>query len=350
MRLLSRVTVAVLAVNVLAVTRLAVGDRLEAQEPPLRVPGVVTARVVLEARIVDGSGRSIPGLTPADLRLEVDGRPVAVSSVTWVAEGEDSPAGGAARATMTSASSVARPGRLVVLLFQKDFEGSRLRGLLRSIRQAEELLSPLTPDDRVAILSFDARLRLHLDFTGDATAARRTLDESVLLRWPAPIEPQAPPSLAASLPEAEARRAASPEQALAVLGKALQEIPGAKTILLFGWGLGELVGGLFRPRPDYDEARRALERARAAVFCLDVTDASWHSLEAGLQQVAEDTGGQYFRVFENPGAALARVAAALRGHYVIGFEPPRTWRGEHRVRLSLVGRRGTLLTRSRYVD
>ena len=44
------------------------------------------------------------------------------------------------------------------------------------------------------------------------------------------------------------------------------------------------------------------------------------------------------------------MAAALAGHYVLTFERPEGARGEHRVRLSLAGRRGTVLTRTRYVD
>jgi hypothetical protein len=105
-----------------------------------------------------------------------------------------------------------------------------------------------------------------------------------------------------------------------------------------------------RPHYSYDEARAALDAASAAVFCLDVTDASWHSLEVGLQQVAEDTGGEYFKVYTNPGAALKRVAAALAGHYVLAFERPAGRPGEHRIRLALAKRRGTVLTRTRYVD
>ena len=66
--------------------------------------------------------------------------------------------------------------------------------------------------------------------------------------------------------------------------------------------------------------------------------------------MAEDTGGQYFKVHDTAGAALSRVAAALAGHYVLTFERPDGPRGEHRVRLSLARRRGTVLTRTRYVD
>ena len=289
----------------------------------------------------------MPGLAPADFRLEVDGRSAAVESAVWVAEAPN-----VARVPSPTASPTPTfsSGRLIVLLFQKDFEGSRLRGLLRAIGQAKELLAPLSPRDRVAVLSYDSHLRLHLDFTPDLDAVRRILDESVLLRWPGPLPPGDPPSLAASLDRQEALDAASPEQALLALGRALLPLPGAKTVLLFGYGLGRLESGTVQLDSHYDAARAALDRAGAAVFCLDVTQASWHSLEVGLQQVAEDTGGQYFKVHENAGNALSRVAAALAGHYVLAFERPDSRRGEHRVRLTLVGRGGTVLTRTRYVD
>jgi VWFA-related protein len=322
------------------------------QQPPHRLPGVETARVVLEVRVTDSRGRPLPGLTPVDFRLEVDGRSVPVESAIWVAESPSAarvPSGTTSSGT-AFASGAPSPGRLIVLLFQKDFAGSRLRGLVRGIGQAKELLAPLSPRDRVAVLTFDSHLRLHLDFTANLDAVRRSLDESVLLRWPDPIEPSGALSLAAHLDPEEAREAAFPEQALLALGRALQPIPGAKTVLLFGYGLGQLSGGTFALHHDYGAARAALDRARAAVFCLDVTDADWHSLEVGLQQVAEDTGGQYFKVHETAGAALSRVAAALAGHYVLTFERPDGPRGEHRLRLGLARRRGTVLTRTRYVD
>lgn len=317
------------------------------QEPPHLLPGVLTSRVVLEVRVTDGGGRPLPGLAPADFRLKVDGRGTAVESAVWVAE---APNVARVLPPMASRAPTFSSGRLVVLLFQKDFEGSRLRGLLRAIGQAKELLAPLSPRDRVAVLTFESHLRLHLDFTADLDAVRRILDESVLLRWPGPILPSEPPSLAAHLDSRAARDAASPEQALLALGQALQPIPGTKTIVLFGYGLGRLNGGTVELDPEYEAARTALDNASAAVFCLDVTEADWHSLEVGLQKVAEETGGQYFRLHENASAALAQVAAALAGHYVLTFEPPEARRGEHRVSLSLARRHGTVLTRTRYVD
>jgi VWFA-related protein len=331
----------------LAAVGATLGVAAPAQEPPRRLPGVETSRVVLEVRVTDSRGRPLPGLAPGDFRLEVDGKGAAVESAVWVAE---SPSVARVLPEAGALASLPSVGRRVVLLFQKDSSGSRLRGLIRGIGQAKELLTPLSPRDRVAVLTFDSHLRLHLDFTADLGAVVRVLDESVLLRWPPPLAPSDPPSLAAHLDPEEARAAASPEQALLALARGLLPIPGAKTVILFGYGLGELRGGAFVLDRDYGAARAALDRARAAVFCLDVTDADWHSLEAGLRQVAQDTGGQYFKVHDTAGAALSRVAAALAGHYVLGFERPVGPRGEHRVRLSLARRRGTVLTRTRYVD
>jgi len=221
------------------------------QEPPHLLPGVETSRVVLEARVTDGNGRPLPGLEPADFRLEVDGRKAPLESAVWVAE---SPSVARALPLTDAPATAPSLGRLVVLLFQKDFEGSRLRGLLRAIRQAKDLVAPFSPRDRVAVLTYDSHLRLHLDFTADFDAVRRILDESVLL---------------------------------------------------FGYGLGELRGGTVVLDRDYDEARAALDRARAAV---------------------------------------------LSGHYVLIFERPDGPRSEHRVRLALAGRCGSVLTRTRYVD
>jgi VWFA-related protein len=318
------------------------------QEPPHLLPGVETSRVVLEARVTDGGGRPLPGLGPEDFRLRVDGRRAPVESVVWIAE-----AASVARVLPTSSHSpsvMLSPGRLLMLLFQKDFEGSRLRGLMRAIGQAKELLAPLTPRDRVAVLTYDSHLRLHLDFTADLEAVRRTLDESVLLRWPDPLPPSDPPSLVEHLDPRAALEASSPEEALLALGRALLPIPGAKTVILFGYGLGRLEGGSVQLDRHYDEARAALDRASASVFCLDVTEANWHSLEVGLEKVALDTGGQYFKMFESAGAALTQMAGALAGRYVLAFERPEGRRGEHRVSLTLARRRGTVLTRKRYVD
>jgi VWFA-related protein len=329
-------------------------------QDPQVLEKVEVSRVVLEARVVDGGGRPIPDLGATDFRLEVDGRPAPLETALWVAQGptrRPSPVAGPGSAAGPRALLNAsrpqpgvEPGRLLVLFFEKDSAGSRLSGLVRATRQTDAFLQDLVPQDRVAVVSFDSRLRLHLDFTADRAALRRAMTDSVLLRWPAPPPAGPEPSLAAHLDPQEATHASSPEEALLALGRALQAIPGAKSLLLFGWGLGRLNGGVFETAPYYEEARAALERARTSVFCLDVSEADWHSLEVGLKVVADDTGGAYVKMHEHPAAALNRVAALIAGHYVLTFERPDGPRGLHSVRLSLAHCHGTILARSGYVD
>jgi hypothetical protein len=101
---------------------------------------------------------------------------------------------------------------------------------------------------------------------------------------------------------------------------------------------------------NYGAVQRALAEARATVFSLDISDADYHSLEVGLEQVAEDTGGFYMKTHVNPGAAMSRLTEALAGYYVLTFEKPPGRRGSHHVSIGLVGRKGTVLARNGYVD
>jgi VWFA-related protein len=322
-------------------------------EPPYRLPGVETARVLVEARVLDGRGEPIPDLGPADFSLEVDGRPVPLATAAWVDDAGAGEPGPAKTLSLPGAGPprVEPPGRLVVLLFQKSFAGSRLHGLVRMARQADEVVGGLGPRDRVALAVFDSHLRLHLDFTRDREALKRCLSESALRRRPEPPPPGPFPSLAAHLDPDAALRAATPEDALRLVGEALSPLPGVKTVVMFGWGVGRYVGGVgVVMEPGWNRALAALHQARATVFSVDVTDADYHSLEAGLRAVAEDTGGLYVKSHDFPEAALGRVRAALAGHYVLTFDPPPGARGSHTFRLALVGRRGTVVSRTSYAD
>lgn len=320
------------------------------QEPRL-LDRVEVSRVVIDARIVDGRGRPVLGLRPESFRVEVDGRPIRLDSVVWIGgEERRAPSPDAPIVVRPPDEGAPAPGRLVVFLFQTSLERSRLTGFMKMRTLVARLVDDLGPDDRAAVLAFDSHLRPHLDFTGDRARLRPVLLDKVLREWPRPVEPGPPPSLLARLDREAAKRAATPEAALLVVARALAFLPGAKSIVWVGWGMGRLAGGLFAMESDYDDARRALSRARTSVFALDVTEADYHTLELGLQTVAEDTGGFYERAYTSPVAAVDRIAHAISGYYVLSFEKPPGRSGSHRVRIDLVGRKGTVLARTGYVD
>ena len=100
--------------------------------------------------------------------------------------------------------------------------------------------------------------------------------------------------------------------------------------------------------PAFAPAVRALAAARASVFVLDVTSADCHSLEVGLQGVADATGGLYLKTFRLPNLAIRDPGAGdlrlLRAHPRSVAAPGEGRRRGTRDRAA-GGKRGTVLAR-----
>src|SRR5262249_51224846 len=213
-------------------------------------------------------------------------------------------------------------GRLIVMFFQTDYEPSRLIGLVRMAAQARQFLYKMLPSDRVAVASFDSHLELRQDFTAAHDKLQRAINASPMRRNDAEPDPDSHPALARHLDLTAAKKAATPERALALLADALTPIPGGKSMLYFGWGLGT-VGGLGGPNPAevraWRDAMRGMASARVSIFTLDVTNADFHSLEGYLEQISDLTGGRYEKTHIFPGLAMQRVERVISGRYVLVF-------------------------------
>ena len=292
----------------------------------------------------------MPGLTADDFSVEVDGRLARVETATWVGGGEDLEAETAGVRPMTRPDAGPPIGRLIVFLFQKDLEPSRVIGLMRMLMKSRDLVSTLSPDDRIAMLSFDSHLRIWTDFTNDRGRLEGILAHDLLLGTPPAVQASAAPSLVERLDPEAARRTYGVEQALELIGEALEPLPGAKALVLIGHGFGRFGRGGLTMDDDYGPARQALVASRTSVFSLDVTDADYHSLEAGLQLVSEDTGGFYARTHLFPGQAIRRLAGALEGYYVLFVEKPEGHPEEHDLDVALARGRGRVLAASRYAE
>lgn len=325
-------------------------------EPPEELPdspqeafddSITVALDTITVRIVDPAGRPILGLTPEDFRVLVRGKEIPVVAVDWISsEGAAEPHAELLPFEEGATPNVPQAGKLVVFFVQADLNPTRISGQMRMRPYTRDLLASLHPSDRVAVVSYDSHLKLWLDFTENREAVHDAVDRAMIYSPEAEVEPSEFPSLAARFDEAEARRVASPEKALEVTAKALAGLPGEKTMIYLGYGLGRFGTGGVRMTPDYKPAVKALSRARVSVFVLDVTSADFHSLEVGLQSVAAATGGTYASTFRLPGVATDRIARAISGWYVLtfdrealdGIEP-----GTATVKLR--GRRGEVLAR-----
>ena len=336
-----------------------------APEPPAAVFGETldVPLFTFIVRVVDTWGHPILGLEPEDLRVRIGRREAPILALDWIGAEEEaatpattdatavpddgaaptSPAQAAEQATRDAAGP---PGRLVVLFVQTDLNPSRISGQLRLRPYTEELLATLHPGDRVAVVSFDSHLKLWQDFDTDLAAAHAAVDRAMLYTPDAEVAPAPRESLAHHLDRAAARAAASPERALEVLASALVPLPGEKTLIFLGWGLGRFDTSGVRMTPRYDDAVRALKAARASVFVLDVTSADYHSLAVGLENVAADTGGLYLATYRLPGLATRTLARTISGYYVLTLDAAALGDLTGRVDIDLRSRNGTVLTRA----
>ena len=126
-------------------------------------------------------------------------------------------------------------------------------------------------------------------------------------------------------------------------------------LLFLGWGLGELRGRAgVRMTHEYGPALEALRDAAVSVFVLDVTEADRHSLEIGLKQVADDTGGMYVRAYPFFQGATERLGRSISAYYVVtidgsalggsGGRGPAS-RGPTALEITLRDKKGTVLVR-----
>jgi VWFA-related protein len=320
------------------------------QQQPRYVERVDVARVIIDARVLDGRDEPMVGLDADDFRVKIDGKRVRIETATWIGElpRRADAVSGVPATPVNPAVEAEAAGRLVVFLFQKDLEPSRIVGLMQLLIKSRDFLATLGPRDRVAILSFDSHLKIWTDFTADRERLEHVLAHDVLMADPHAVQQSAPPSLLDRLTPARGKQTYGIERALELIGRALEPLPGSKSLVLVGHGFGRLGHTGVSMEHDYDSARQALVGSRTSVFSLDVVDADYHSLEVGLQLVAEETGGFYERTRTFPDVVLRRLAGALAGYYVLFVEKPDSPRATHDVDVELTRRKGRVYATSSY--
>jgi VWFA-related protein len=318
---------------------------------------ITVERILVDARITDSRGNPILGLTPADFHVRIDGKPARVESVDWIPDtaiARDLADVDRPQAEVNTTLDVPPPrGRLLVFFFQTDFarNASRVAGQMQILQKIDSFLDFLEPEDRVAVLSFDSHLKFRLDFSDDKHRIAAAMHDALLINEPntPPIVPM--PSLRSHLDPDVLKSAKSSEEALLILGNAMRPIPGPKSLVLFGWGLGRFGGGRVWMLPVYAAARQALESARVSVFSLDFTQADYHSLEVGLGKVSGDTGGFYAKTWHFPDIAIDRLQKTLTGHYELEVRKPETGvRGVHAIEVDVDRRGAEVMARTTYVD
>jgi VWFA-related protein len=323
-----------------------------AQQQPL-VERVEVARVLIDARVFDDRGRALSDLASEDFDVKIGGRAARVESAEWIGPASPRLTTSGDTETLPVPAATSPPDasgsrRLTVFLVQRSLEPLRITGLMRVGQLVDRLLAPLTPVDRAAVVSFDSRLRFWTDFTDDLVRVRSILANDVITGSPRAITAAREVSLVSALDRPSDARIFTVEHALRRIGEALELLPGAKSVVVLGYGFGRFNArtGDVVLMDGYADASAALQRARAAVFTLNVTQADFNSLQAGLQTVSADTGGMYASAYLFPTRAIDQIARGLEGHYVLFVEKPDLRPGTHRIEVRLTRRKGRVIARS----
>ncbi len=196
------------------------------------------------------------------------------------------------------------------------------------------LVEVLQPADRVAVVSFRARLKVHQDFTTDREALLDAIEGAVRGRDPARVPPArskvvaGDPAALAALPEGKDLRRATPNvyRALQRLAGALRTVPGRKNLIFLGQGFGELGSyGNYQPQlSKFNPMLEALNDANVAAYTIDVSAPGVEqSLRPSLRDLAALTGGQFFYDDASFTGAFREISDLTSGYYLLSYQSRR---------------------------
>lgn len=349
---------------------MALASRAGGQTPPsaTETPGfsgeVTVSEVLLDALITDREGNVIVGLGPEDFRVREEGRPVDLTGVAFYSNRRYL---GEAGARSLGIDPDAVPDRRYFVLFFDDQRrnAASARGLLQrqmaAARDAEKWLrEDLEPGDRVAVASFDFKLKLHADFTADREALIAAVRAAATgadgrADWPSRRAADGAGSLAANLPTGSALRDASPTiyEALQTLARAAEPIQGRKNLVLFSIGFGDVnsLGQYMRDARYHRPTMEALNAANVAVYSVDLTEpGTRHPFSDALSEIALITGGRFFQNVVNFATPLEQVSRTTNGYYLLSYraEHPAGERGFQEVEVETVNPEFRVTARSGY--
>lgn len=305
---------------------------------------ITVRRVLVDVRVVSTGGDEMAGLDPKDFEVTIGGKKMEVESAEFVGSAYVPPP--PPRELIDEQTGdpaiedewIVPAGRTIVVFVQTDFTRNSLRveGQMKFMQYADEILSTLEENDRVAVFSFDSHLKFRLDFTSDVDAIRGAMQRSIFIDEPSMPAARAGLSLVPNLDLRKLRSASTSEKALRVIGESLRGIPGGKTLIFLGWGLGTRHGMTW----EWPIALRALTAARVSMNVLDTTVADYHDLEIGMKAAAKQTGGFYAKTHIHPMIAVNELQAAISGYVELSLRTTETLKPGMRPLEVRVKRRG----------
>jgi VWFA-related protein len=292
--------------------------------------------VLLDVLVTDARGNVIVGLGKNDFVVRENGNPVDLTGATFYSN----------RRLLESNPTLAKQGvsteqgtedRYFIFFFedQKEVAQEAPRLLSQQLEAAKRARGwvdgDMQPNDWVAVVSYDTRLKVQQDFTHDRKALIAAIGDAVKAKdpegnYPSRIDTSKGPSLLAGLPKGRELRDKTPKiyDALQAIARSAGNIRGRKNLLLFTFGLpaNETTFGQFVPDKRYFlPTVDALNANNVAVYSLDLTpQAVQHTLSDSLNLISDNTGGRYFFNITNFSTPLDQIAKENNGYYLLSYQ------------------------------
>jgi VWFA-related protein len=326
--------------------------------------------ILVDAHVVDRTGKPIVDLKPEEFEVEISGRKRKVASVQFVSYTAPVAAPAATVSDASAPGGTVRPRRMYILAV--DEQSLHSTNAMAAVKAAESFIDKLQPDDLVGLHAYPTGAATH-DLTTDHASVRRALQKISGLH----SEPMGRFNL--SITEAIDIASGDREAQLAVfrrecanggcnqnelrneaislagavemhvsqslgglraLVRGLAEVPGRKTLVIVSGGLvtTDRGSGRANAKAEIDALGREAAEASISVFALHL---DWSFIEAvssrrgmrlsyfrdsnlaasGLEQVAGTAGGAVMRVQgTSPDVAFNRVLTETSAHYLLGVE------------------------------
>jgi VWFA-related protein len=324
------------ALSIAAVSALAGAAFAQETQEPQRGPfgeEIRVSEVLLDVLVTDKQGNVVVGLGPEDFVVKEDGAPVDLTGVTFYSSSLPVEDAKALAAKGIRAATV--PEDRYFILFFDDQKRAALDApflitqQMEANQRARDWVKELAPNDWVAVVSWDYKLKVHQDFTRDKQAIVNALGAAMKGKdrgnWPSRTQGTTEgPSLLANLPKGNELRNRTTRiyDALEVVAEAAGGIRGRKNLLLFTVGFGN-VNNFGQYTPDlryYPDMVDALNDNNVAVYTVDLTPEGIQTAFAdSMHRLADDTGGQYLFNFVNFLTPLRRVAEENTGYYLLSY-------------------------------
>ncbi len=359
--------------------------------------------IVIDVAVTNDTGDAVSGLTPADFKLEVDGKPRRVVSAQFLDQSEStktttgvssSPATKGGAESFSSNDAVSG-GRLVLFVF--DLEGIPSSGGRDAARAAGAFLDSLQPGDQAGLVGLPNGA--NVPFTADRAIVRDALDHITGLGWPEPPQfhhiglseaydisvgntfalnrvierecvaedpstcPNEIRNESRAVAELYMRRSDSALRAIEVMLFGLAKVDAPKIVILVSGGIPTRFGDT-----DTGALSAAATAARATVYGV-LLDGAILGVDAsqsqrsptlledralsrhGLEVVAGSTRGTVYSEAGDPSHAFQRIAREIAAYYLLSAdsEPADRDGRTHRIKVSVARPGVTIRARREFV-